>query len=81
MTTCEKLYDIFSPAEGTPTFNRFFSSIQGKGRNRAIGKDGMCFLKRMTNKTIMLTPRAMEVDMAAPSAPMAGKPNLPKIRE
>ena len=26
----------------------------------------------------MLTPRAMEVDMAAPSAPMAGRPNLPK---
>ena len=80
MTTCEKLYDMFSPAEGIPILSRFLSSIHGNGLNRARGNREICFLKRITNNTTILTPLAMDVDIAAPSAPMAGKPNFPNMR-
>ena len=63
------------------TFSRFFSSIHGKGRKYASGKLGICLRNRIMNNTIILTPRATEVDIAAPSAPSAGIPNFPNIRE
>ena len=81
MTICERLYDICSPAEGIPIFNKFFSSTQGKGVNNSLGKEGICFLKRITKRMITDAKRQIEVEMAAPSTPNAGIPNLPKMSE
>jgi hypothetical protein len=68
-----------SPADGIPIFSRFFSSPHGKGVNNSFGKEGICFLKRTTNNMITDTSLQMDVEMAAPSTPRAGIPNLPKI--
>ena len=80
MTTCDKLYDTCSPAAGRPICNKFFNLSHGNGLRHENEKRGTTLPNVIYNNNANATARQEEVEIAAPTTPIFGKPNLPKIK-